>query len=146
MKLGDLLISMCRYDNIKGQYEEKINIKKSPWYIYLLNGNTDLIFKNFEEIRKHSLHPNDYSYPIEDFDKLVLSIKEKGYQLNLCNNPNFQNNFNGSNWKGGKGPVKIGDDNFVWDGHHRCVILLFLYGENYEIKVKNNVLQSIDKL
>lgn len=144
MKLGDLKISMCRYNyNTNETYLEKINITKSPWYIYLKTKNTEQIEQNFKEIQKHKDHPNNYSYPISDFNKLVQSIKEKGYNKNLCNNICFQNEFNGKEWKGGKGPIKIGNDGFVWDGHHRCVILLFFLGENYNITITNNFLENI---
>ena len=143
IKLGDLVISMCRYNNNQGAYEEKINIKHSPWYEYLKTGNKNLILKNFEEVRKHEWTPNDYHYPIEDFDKLLNNIKNNGYLKELCNNESFQKEFNGDNWKGGKGPVKIGNDGFVWDGHHRCVILLYLLGDSYEINITNNYLDNI---
>lgn len=145
--LNNLKIAMCRYnDNTRASYTEQINIKDSPWYIYLTTGNTNLIEKNFEEIRKHKDHPNDYSYPIGDFNKIVDSILKNGYKKELCNNTKFQNNFNGENWKGGKGPVKIGNDGFVWDGHHRCVALLYLLGPDYEITIKNNYLENIENI
>ena len=143
-KLKNLKISMCRYNNnTKESYTEKIYIKDSPWYIYLKTGSTKLIEENFIEVRKHKDHPNNYFYPISDFDKLVKSIKEKGYNKELCNNSSFQNQFNGNNWKGGKGPIKIGNDGFVWDGHHRCVALLYLLGENHTIIITNNYLDNI---
>ena len=144
IKLKDLKISMCRYnDNTQKSYEEQIDIELSPWYIYLKTGDTKLIESNFEEVRKHKDHPNDYYYPISDFDKVVKSIKEKGYKKELCNNPSFQNEFNGANWKGGKGSVKIGNDGFVWDGHHRCVALLYIYGLEYEITINSNILENV---
>ena len=145
--LGDLKISMCRYNDDTGEsFEEKINIKKSPWYIYLTTKSTQLIEQNFEEIRKHKDHPNNYSYPISDFNKVVKSIKDKGYQKKLCNNPSFQNDFNGKQWKGGKGPINVGSDGFVWDGHHRCVALLYFLGDTYKLTTINNELEPIDPI
>lgn len=145
--IGDLKISMCRYNYSTGQsYEEKINIKESPWYIYLKTGKTELIEKNFKEVRQHKDHPNNYSYPISDFDKIVKSILKNGYKINLCNNPSFQYKFNGNDWKGGKGPIKIGNDGFVWDGHHRCVALLYLLGPKYQITINNNLLDDIENI
>lgn len=145
IKLKELKISMCRYSNTRGSYEEKINILESPWYIYLKNGNKDKLYENFEEIRKHPEHPNNYHYPIENFDKLYNNIKLLGYKKNFCNS-NEQKIFNGDDWKGGKNIVKIGNDNFVWDGHHRCVILCFIYGDDFIINVNNYELDDIEPL
>ena len=142
IKLKDLKCSMCRFNNEKGSYEERINLNKSPWYIYLLTQNTDELLKNFEEIRKHPSHPKDYYYPITDFDRLYTNIKEKGYLTSFTNSKE-QRKFNNENWKGGKGPVKIGNDGFIWDGHHRCAILLYIYGPEYEVNIVDNILEDI---
>ena len=40
----------------------------------------------------------------------------------------FQKTFNGINWQGGKGTIKISGNGKIGDGHHRCAILYFLYG------------------
>ena len=72
LKLKNLRCSMKRYSKEKGSYEEQINLSKSPWYIYLQTKDTNELLKNFKEISKHPCHPNNYHYPIEDFEDLKI--------------------------------------------------------------------------
>tara|TARA_Y100000389_G_scaffold162758_1_gene165661 strand:+ start:3515 stop:3982 length:468 start_codon:yes stop_codon:yes gene_type:complete len=142
MKLNELLCSVIKFSNKekKEVFIDIINIKNSPWVVYLETKNTEPLYESFYATQNHPDHPNNYWYDITNFDKLVESIKKYGYRNELCNNEIFQKTFNGNNWHGGKGPIKIGctTNTHINDGHHRCAILYFLYGPEFEIKVCNN--------
>lgn len=142
LKLKNLRCSMCRYSKEKGSYEEQINLSKSPWYIYLQTKDTNELLKNFKEISKHPCHPNNYHYPIEDFDRLYENIKKKGYIKSFSDSKD-QHTFNGKDWIGGKGPIRVGNDGHIWDGHHRCAILLYIYGDEYIIDINDNYVEDI---
>tara|TARA_B100001142_G_scaffold236619_1_gene235102 strand:+ start:4007 stop:4450 length:444 start_codon:yes stop_codon:yes gene_type:complete len=143
MKLQNVKCSIHKLDSNNKFFVDIVNIKDSPWVTYLEKKNTEPLYNSFKATQSHPDWPNDYWYDIKDFDKLVESIKKYGYVKELCNNETFQNNFNGKNWKGGKGPVKIMPDGNIYDGHHRCAIFYFLYGPEYELNIKNTILQNI---
>lgn len=140
IKLKELKCSVIKFkDDKKNVYvDSNVKIEESPWVIYLKEKNIKPLYDSFYATRKHPEHPNDYWYDITKFDKLVESIKIHGYKNELCNNPSFQNKFNGSNWQGGIGPIKVSKTGQIGDGHHRCAILYYLYGSEYEIKLLDN--------
>ena len=72
-------------------------------------------------------------------------MRKYGYRNEYCNNKKIQDKLNGENWPGGKGPIKIGG-NQIGDGHHRCCILYYLYGGDYEIEVNNYLVKNIDPI
>jgi len=146
MKLKNVKCSIHKLDNNNKFYVDVVNIGCSPWVIYLQTKNTKPLYDSFKATQTQPSWPDDYWYDIKDFDKLVESIKKYGYKKEFCNNKKFQNNFNGKNWKGGKGVVKMHTNGNIQDGHHRCAILYFLYGPEYEITIKNNILQNIPPL
>ena len=146
VKLKDLLCSVIKLDGNGNAYADHfVKLGDSPWIPYLKDKNTEKLYQSFEATRKHPDHPDDYHYPLYTFDKLVDSIRKNGYKNEFCNNENFQNDFNGKNWPGGKGAVKIGG-NKIGDGHHRCAILYHIYGPDYEVNVVNNILQNIEPI
>ena len=104
---------------------------------YLFNEkNTKLLYDSF--MLQENIRSSNIKHDLTKFDKLVESIKFNGYKNEYCNNPSFQNKFNGSDWQGGKGPIKISKNGQIGDGHHRCAILYYLYGSEYEIKLLDN--------
>jgi hypothetical protein len=145
IKLKELTCSVIKLDTNKKVYvDNKVKIEDSPWIIYLNEKNTKPLYDSFYATRKHPQHPNDYWYDISNFDRLVESIRIYGYKNEFCNNPSFQNSFNSSEWPGGKGPIKVSKTKQIGDGHHRCAILYYLYGPDYEIKLLNNrIIQDV---
>jgi len=137
IKLSDITCSVIKFKEDKKEVyvDNNVQLKDSPWFIYLTTKNTDSLYESFYATRKHNDHKNDYWYNIKNFDKLFLSIKLFGYRKKLCNNSQFQNRFNGNKWQGGKGPIKIDKNGKICDGHHRCVILYYLFGPNYIINI-----------
>lgn len=136
LKLKNLVCAVFKFK--PGSTEESypdfnVNIADSPWVPYIKNKDTGPLYESFHATRKHPDHPDDYWYNVEKFDKLVESIRTRGYVNKLCNNPSFQDEFNGSDWQGGKGTIKVSPYGNVADGHHRCAILYCLYGPEYEI-------------
>ena len=148
MLLKDLKCSVIKFQNKEDNIvyvDEHVKIENSPWVIYLKTKNTEPLYESFYATQQHPDHDNNYWYNIENFDKLVESIKKYGYKNEFCNNSEFQKTFNGINWQGGKGTIKISGNGKIGDGHHRCAILYFLYGPNYEIKLKTNFeIENID--
>lgn len=148
MLLKDLKCSIIKFKNKEKNIvyvDQNVKIENSPWVIYLKTKNTEPLYESFYATQQHPDHDNNYWYNIENFDKLVESIKKYGYKNEFCNNLEFQKKLNGENWQGGKGTIKIGHNGKIGDGHHRCAILYFLYGPNYEIKLKNNFeIENID--
>ena len=142
MKLKNLKCSIHKLDRFNNFYIDIVNIRDSPWVVYLRDNDTKPLYDSFKATQTHPDWPNDYWYNIENFDRLVESIKKYGYKNEFCNNDIFQNKFNGKNWQGGRGPIKIYNNN-ISDGHHRCAILYFLYGPEYDIEIKNHILQDI---
>ena len=141
LKLKQLTCSVIKMDKNNTAYvDANVKLNESPWYIYLKYKNVEPLYESFYATRKHPDHKNDYWYDISNFDKLVESIKINGYKNELCNNKTFQDKFNGNKWQGGKGPIKVSTCGKVGDGHHRCVILYYLYGPEYDIKLLDNYL------
>ena len=139
IKLKNLTCSVIKLNENKNAYvDSNVKIEDSPWVIYLQENNKKPLYDSFYATRKHPDHKDDYWYDIKNFDKLVESIKVNGYRNNFCNNPNFQDKFNGKDWQGGKGPIKLSEQGKIGDGHHRCAILYYIYGPEYEIKLLNN--------
>jgi len=141
MLLKNLYCSVIKFSDKEKKtvfVDENVKLEDSPWVIYLKNNNTEPLYESFYATQNHPAHDNNYWYNIENFDKLVESIKKHGYQNEFCNNKEFQTSFNGSNWQGGKGRIKIGPNGKIGDGHHRCAILYFLYGPDFEIKPIGN--------
>ena len=142
-KLKNLKCSVIKFDSNNNSYvDHNVKLEDSPWIPYLENKNTDKLFESFKATQNHPDHLDNYWYPLEKFDKLVESIKKYGYKSEFCNNMKFQNTFNGNDWPGGKGIVKIGDGK-IGDGHHRCAILYYLCGPEKEVVVINNILQNV---
>lgn len=146
MKLKDLKCSVHKLDSNGKFYIDIVNIQNSPWIPYLKNKNTKHILDSFKATRANKDHPNDYSYPFDKFDKLVSSIKKHGYRNDFCNNPTFQDKFNGTNWPGGKKQIFINPNCEICDGHHRCAILYHIYGPEFSINVINGKIQNIPPL
>lgn len=146
LKLKDLKCSIHKLDKNNKFFIDIVSIKDSPWVIYLTLKDTEPLYNSFKATQTHPNFPNDYWYDIKDFDKLVESIKKYGYKKEFCNNEKFQNKFNGDNWKGGKGTIKISRNGHIGDGHHRCAILYYLYGPEYEVNIDENILQSIEPI
>ena len=141
MLLKNLTCSVIKFTDRQKKtvfVDHNVKIEDSPWVIYLKTKNTEPLYESFYATQKHPDHDNNYWYNIENFDKLFESIKNLGYKNEYCNNEEFQTSFNGSNWQGGKGTIKIGSNGKIGDGHHRCAILYFLYGPDYEIKLCGN--------
>ena len=148
IKLKNITCSVIKLDsNNKAYPEYNIKIENSPWVIYLEKNETKKLYDSFYATRKHPKFSNDYWYDLEKFNLLLESIKNHGYKNNFCNNIDFQKNFNGNNWQGGKGPIKISKKGSITDGHHRCAILYYLYGANFTIEIKNdNTIKDIPPL
>ena len=144
IKLKDLTCSVIKFkDDKKGVYvDSNVKIEESPWVPYLKNKNTDKLYESFYATQNHPDHPNDYWYDINKFDKLVDSIKKNGYKNDYCNNPLFQDKFN-NNWQGGKGTINISHNRQIYDGHHRCAILYYLYGPDFEIEINNGLVYNL---
>ena len=139
IKLKNIKCSVIKLDkNNKVYVDNRVKIEDSPWVVYLKHNDTKLLFDSFYATRKHPKHDDNYWYDLENFDKLVNSIKINGYKNELCNNSNFQDDFNGKTWQGGLGPIKISKYGNISDGHHRCAILYYLYGPEFEIEITNN--------
>ena len=145
-KLKDLKCYVHKLDKKNKFFIDTVSIKDSPWVIYLTLKDTKPVYDSFKATQTQPDFPNDYWYDIKDFDKLVESIKKYGYKKEFCNNEKFQNEFNGDNWTGGKGVIKISRNKHIGDGHHRCAILYYLYGPEYEINLDGNVLQDIEPI
>ena len=137
IKLKELKTNIHRLDNSNKCIIDVKNIKNSPWVIYLETGDTELIYKD--------LNAKKGKYTLENFNKLVESIKKHGFTNKFINNKKLRDEFNGDNWPGGTSPVTILPNNLINNGNHRCAILYFLYGPEYEITLKNNVLQDVSK-
>ena len=99
MKLKNLKCSIHKLDKFNKFYIDIVNIEESPWVIYLRDNDTKPLYDSFKATQTHPKWPNDYWYNIENFDKLVESIKKYGYKNEFCNNDKFQNKFNGKNWR-----------------------------------------------
>ena len=146
IKLEDLYCSIIKLDNNGEAYvDTKVKLGDSPWVDYLKDGSTERLYESFRATQKHREHPDDYWYPIEKFDLLLENMRKYGYRNEYCNNKKIQDKLNGENWPGGKGPIKIGG-NQIGDGHHRCCILYYLYGGDYEIEVNNYLVKNIDPI
>lgn len=138
LKLKDLYCSVIKLDNDNNSYvDNKVKLGDSPWVEYLINKSTNKLYKSFYATQKHPDHPDDYWYPIEKFDLLLKNIKKYGYKNEICNNKEVQDKLNGEHWPGGKGPIKIYGNN-ISDGHHRCCILYYIYGPDYELDIDSN--------
>lgn len=143
-KLKNLRCSVIKLNKDGIAYvDHNVKLEDSPWVDYLINKSTTKLFDSFKATQKHPDHPDDYWYPLEKFDRLVENIKKKGYINEFCNNSNIQNSWNGKDWPGGKGPIKIGPNGKIGDGHHRCCILYYFYGPEYEIQLKNFLIHNI---
>jgi hypothetical protein len=146
IKLKDLYCSVIKLDKNGNSYvDNKVKIEDSPWVDFLINKSTKKLYESFYATQKHPEHLNNYWYPIEKFNILVENIRKYGYRNEFCNNKQIQDNLNGDNWPGGKGPIKI-NGNKIGDGHHRCCILYYLYGGNYEIKINNYLVENIEPI
>ena len=138
MKLKHLLCSVIKLDQYNKAYvDDKVKLGDSPCVDYLNSGSTVKLYESFIATQKHPDHPDDYWYPIEKLNVLVENIKKYGYQNEICNNKLVQDELNGENWPGGKGPIIIGNNGKIGDGHHRCCILYHIYGGDYEIEINN---------
>ena len=142
MKLKDLKTYIHWVNNKNKCVWDVVNIKDGPWVKYLETGDSELIH-NTLKARQGRTEPNDYWYPIEDFNKLVESIKIHGFQNKFITDKKHQNAFNKNNWPGGKAPVQVSPNGLIRNGHHRCAILYYLYGPEYDIQIKNNILQNM---
>ena len=144
-KLKNLTCSVIKIKNNISYADHNVKLEDSPWIPYLIDRNTGKLFESFRATQTHPEHKADYWYPLENFDKLFQSIKQYGYRQELCNS-NFQKKFNGNDWPGGKGVVKIGANGKIGDGHHRCAILYYIYGPNKEVNTINNILQNVEPI
>ena len=141
LKLKDLTCSVIKLDTNDQAYDDHtVKLEDSPWVIYLQDNNTVPLYNSFYATRKHPYHKDDYWYDVTKFDTLVESIKKLGYKNSLCNNKVFQDNFNGNDWQGGRGAIKMSFSGKIGDGHHRCAVLYYLYGPEYEINILPNCL------
>jgi hypothetical protein len=144
LKLKELYCSVIKLNNEGKAYVDiRVKLCDSPWVDYLNTGSTDKLYESFRATQKHPDHPDNYWYPIEKFGLLVENIKKYGYKNSFCNNKEIQDKLNGDNWPGGKGPIKIGGGGKIGDGHHRCCILYYLYGGDYEIEITNCLVKDI---
>tara|TARA_Y100000389_G_scaffold191835_1_gene218598 strand:+ start:1531 stop:1980 length:450 start_codon:yes stop_codon:yes gene_type:complete len=147
LKLKDLYCSIIKLNDKGVAYvDHNVKIEDSPWMDYLKNNSTEKLYESFKATQKHPDHKDDYWYPIEKFDLLVENMRKFGYKNELCNNKEIQDKLNGENWPGGKGPIKIGANGKIGDGHHRCCILYYLHGEDYEIEVENYLVKNISPI
>ena len=144
-KLKSLTCSVIKFkgaDREESYVDSNVPIENSPWVTYLRDNDTGPLYESFYATQKHPDHKDDYWYDVKNFDRLVESIKHFGYKNELCNNPKFQDRFNGKSWQGGKGTIKIGNGR-IGDGHHRCAILYRLYGPDYIIHVNNCIVSNV---
>uniref|UniRef100_A0A6C0FA90 Uncharacterized protein n=1 Tax=viral metagenome TaxID=1070528 RepID=A0A6C0FA90_9ZZZZ len=124
-------------DNEKTRvYPDSMMIGESPWVTYLKTGDTSGLEDFFYACRKTGSFPEDYWYDFKLFDKLIESIKQKGYDITYGNNTDKNNDFTKDyEIKGGNGPVVVSRNGFIADGQHRMAALYYIYGPDYEVEL-----------
>ena len=126
-----------------------VNINECAWLYYLNNNDDSKIKELISLYQKCDKYPDNYSYDLSHFNKLLNSMIIFGYNNIFEKSNKFRIKFQDDNWPGGNGPVKIyrdEDGNFhIGDGHHRCSILYYLFGPEKYIYIKDQTLINLDK-
>lgn len=89
---------------------EEFRLQDTHAYKYLLGD-----VSNYEEYCAYNAQISKFDMSSERFDNLLNAIKTTGFDEKYM-------------------PV-IGKTNVIYDGQHRCCALLYLYGEDYPVKV-----------
>lgn len=90
------------------------SLKETIPYRYLITGNKS-IYLDYLNRGEHLRFAKEW-WSLDRFNDLVKKIKIEGYSTS-------------------NGIITLDKDNCLLDGQHRCCILLYLYGDDFEILV-----------